>query len=314
MRSENSNTAEDVSEPPIAWMNGQFLPDREVRLPLSDLGLHGVAVSEMLRTYGRELFQLEAHLARLTRSAELIGITADPEALRGVAIDLVRRNALPLAAGQELGLVILLTAGANPLLTGAGGAAATQCIHTFELPLHRWADAVRSGLRLRTSTVPALPAECVPSAAKTRNRLHWHLAAREVASRDPGAVALLLSGQGLVTETPSANILAFLDDTLVTPRTNVLPGISAKVVQELSGQLGLEFIERDLRPDELLRAEEVILSSTPFGLLAVAEIDGVSISDGRPGPIFFELCGAWSERVGIDIIEQLASARREQTD
>ena len=59
-------------------------------------------------------------------------------------------------------------------------------------------------------------------------------------------------------------------------------------------------------------ADEAMLASTSVCLLPVVQCDGSKIGDGRPGPIFRRLLGAWSKLVGVDVAEQArrCAARR----
>ena len=73
---------------------------------------------------------------------------------------------------------------------------------------------------------------------------------------------------------------------------------------ELAAKLSIPFVERDIQVYDVMNADEVLLSSTPYCLMPVAKINGVSIGDGKPGPILSVLA-AWSEEVGLDIEKQL---------
>jgi branched-chain amino acid aminotransferase len=82
----------------------------------------------------------------------------------------------------------------------------------------------------------------------------------------------------------------------------------------LAGQLGIGVAYRELTPDDLATADEVLLASTPFCLLPATRLDGRPIGDGRPGPVFHRLLAAWSEMVELDIAAQATQfATREAT-
>jgi branched-subunit amino acid aminotransferase/4-amino-4-deoxychorismate lyase len=136
--------------------------------------------------------------------------------------------------------------------------------------------------------------------------MHYYLADRQAAARDPHARALLLDGQGFVTEASTANVLIYRagDGLSWPPTTKVLPGISLAVVAELAGRFGIPCGERDLTPKDVASADEVFLSSTPFCLLPVTRLNGRPISAGRPGELFARLMAAWNELAGLDIIAQ----------
>ena len=58
-----------------AFINGRFLPLAQASVSIEDRGFQfGDGVYEVIRTYRGQPFKLDAHLARLTRSAEALGL------------------------------------------------------------------------------------------------------------------------------------------------------------------------------------------------------------------------------------------------
>ncbi len=54
---------------PLAYLRGEFVPYREARLPVWDLGIvQGATVTEALRTFRHVPFRLDEHLRRLAFS------------------------------------------------------------------------------------------------------------------------------------------------------------------------------------------------------------------------------------------------------
>jgi branched-subunit amino acid aminotransferase/4-amino-4-deoxychorismate lyase len=88
------------------------------------------------------------------------------------------------------------------------------------------------------------------------------------------------------------------------PRAEILPGITLGVVRELAGELGLAWVERPVEPAELTAAAEVLLTSTPYGVLPATRIDGRPVGDGAPGDVCRGLLAALGRRMGIDLAEQ----------
>ena len=60
-----------------------------------------------------------------------------------------------------------------------------------------------------------------------------------------------------------------------------------------------------------MNADEAMLTSTPYCLAPVTKINGAPIGSGQvQGPVFRRLMQAWSQRVGVDIIEQILATAR----
>jgi branched-subunit amino acid aminotransferase/4-amino-4-deoxychorismate lyase len=138
--------------------------------------------------------------------------------------------------------------------------------------------------------------------------MHYFLADKEATAKEPGARAMLLDAAGHVTETSTANILLYVSGVglISPPRSSVLPGVSLEFVIELAGKLNLSIVDREIMPDDVAEADEVLLSSTPNCLLPVTRFDGRPIGSATPGLVYSRLLRAWGETVGLDIASQAA--------
>jgi branched-subunit amino acid aminotransferase/4-amino-4-deoxychorismate lyase len=145
--------------------------------------------------------------------------------------------------------------------------------------------------------------------------MHYYLADIAAHKQDPQARAILLDRHGHVAETATANVLAYRrgEGLVSPPRETILPGLSLMFARELSELLGIGFVERDLEIEDLLSAEEVLLTSTPNCLLPVSRVNGKPIGDGRPGQVFQRLIAAWNEALGLDIVAQARKFARRET-
>lgn len=309
------------SREPLAWLNGQFIPWSQAKLPVTDLGLvHGAAVTEMTRSFQQQWFRLDDHLRRLETSLTSTGWNIPyglPE-LSMVAARLLAHNAALLPTGHELGLIQFVTAGQNMTYLGAARRdecrRPTVCCHTFPLPCELWAEKYSAGQHLLIPSIRQIPSECLSPTIKHRSRLHWLLADAQVRERDPQATAILLDAKGDLTETSAGNFFLVNDTTILTPRPkSILGGISRYVVFQLAEELGIPLTVADIQPVEVRRATEAFTSSTPYCLLPVTRFEGQAVGNGRPGPIYTKLLQAWGQRVGGDIAGQMAVIAQERS-
>jgi branched-subunit amino acid aminotransferase/4-amino-4-deoxychorismate lyase len=297
----------------LVYLNGRMVPASEARLPVYDAGVVlGATVSEMARTFHRRPYRLIDHIDRLYRSldASRMDIGLSKEALVAIANQLIGHNARFLEEGGELGLVQFVTAGEVPTYAGMMGRAPrttpTVCVHTFPLLFARYARKLQTGAHLVTPSIRQVPPQCYQPHMKCRSRMHYHLAEKEAQRVDPEAVALLLDLDGNVTETSSANFLMVKRGAIVSPPSGkILPGISRDTVMKLARELAIPFAERDIRVADIVSADEALITSTPFCLMPVTQINGTTIGDGKPGSTFRRLIDAWSQEVGLDIEAQI---------
>ncbi len=294
---------------PVAFLNGQWIPASAAVVSVDDAGfVLGVSVAEQLRTFGGKLFRLDEHLARLAHSLEIVGV--DPgmglNEIASVAEELAARNHRLLAPDDDLRLAIVITPGIHPAYGQSAPARPTVCLHTHPLAFRLWAEEYRSGQTLVATEVRQVSSSSWPAELKCRSRMHYYLADREAAAADPHARALLLDAEGFVTEASTANLLILRagEGLISPPSEKILPGISMSMVVELARGLGIPCLQRDLTVEDVVSADEAMLTSTSTCILPVVRLDGRPIGAGRPGKVFGELLAAWSRMVGVDIAAQ----------
>lgn len=302
---------------PVANLNGVWVPASQAMISVTDAGfMQGVTVSEQLRTFRGELFELRRHLARLERSLAIVGIelpiTLDELASR--ALELAARNCATLQPGHDLGLSMFVTPGIYPTFVAANPPPNYRLpppgpfigMHTYPLPFASWAHKYERGETLVVTDVRQVPTDCWPAELKCRSRMHYYLADRAAREQEPGARAVMLDHRGFVTEASTANLLIYRADQgiISPPRASILPGVSVAVLAELAGELHIPWQEQDLTVDAVAAADEILLCSTSPCVWPVTRFNGQTISQGTAGPIARQLLKAFGTRVGVDIEAQ----------
>ncbi len=251
----------------IALVDGA--PATEV--PVADRGFgYGDGVFEVLLAEGRRVRALDMHLARLARSAALLGIEPGRH-LAGARADVAR---LVGAASGRTYLRVVLTRG-----DGLG-------LDPPPAPSRRVvlaAPAVAGGpSALRAITAHGHPSP-VPT-AKTLSRA-GHVVHR-LRARAAGADEAIIVEDGLAREATAANLLAVVDGVLRAPLDRALAGITREIVLRLARASGMRVDEGDLPEVDLRRASEVIVTSTMRGVVPLSGLDdrllaGVEGAAGR---------------------------------
>lgn len=292
----------------IAYMNGSFLTGATPHIPVTDAGfVLGTTVAEQIRTCGGRPFRLDAHLDRLLHGLEIVDLKSPltRDEWKEVVDRIVAHNYRLQSPGDDLGVTLFVTPGIySAYAADHDESLITHCVHSYPLPFRLWQERYRTGCVLQSVSIQQVSPRSWPADLKCRSRMHYYLAAQEAKQQRPGAMAVLLDEAGQVTETPTANIVAYLpDEGLVSPnRESILPGISLAVLKELSQPLKLNWSHRPLRIEDLQTAQELMVTSTPFCLLPVAEVDGCAISSERP--VYHRLLEAWNQLTGLDLAAQ----------
>ena len=219
---------------------------------------------------------------------------------------MVAQNHRLLTPGDDLGLSIFVTPGPYAAYGPPAPARPTVCLHTYPLPFRLWAQKYRTGQALVTTGVEQVSSRSWPASLKCRSRMHYYLADREAGRIEPGARALMLDSEGRVVEASTANVMIFnaAGGLIAPPPAGVLPGISMSQIADLARSLGIPYARHDLWPEDVAAADEILLTSTPFCLLAVTRFNGRDVGAGLPGKTFHDLLAAWGKAVDLDLVAQ----------
>ena len=275
----------------IWYVDGDYVDSDAAQLPAADLAvLRGYGIFDFTRSYGGHPFRLDAHLQRLGRSAELIllDLPLSLPQIRDVTLETLARNGYPGRGEARLRLVV--TGGDSPDdITPAGNSRLLVLVTPFaDQPAERY----REGVKLVTNRQERRMPE-----AKTIDYVSAILAQRR--ARQAGAVeAIYVNRQGHALEGTTTNLFAVIDGRLVTPGDEILYGVTRQALLELA-ELRMPVERRPLPLDELLRADEVFITSSSKEVCPVRQVDDTTI--GPPGPHtralmqdFREMAKAWA--------------------
>jgi branched-chain amino acid aminotransferase len=273
-----------------AWwyVDGRWVSPDEATLSISDLAvLRSYSVFESLRTYNRRPFHLDEHLERLYHSASIIEL--DIPYTRDFIVYIIHK-AIDRNPYKHATLRLFVTGGKSEDGIMPTGRAVLAVLITAlgERDMERFAR----GTKLITMRLQRVLPE-----AKTSNYVVAIRALKE-AARHGASDALFINEQGHVLEATRSNFFIFRGDTLITPYTEVLIGVTRNVVLDLArGHFAIE--ERPILLGELSTVDEAFITSSSREIMPIVQIDDWIIGDGKPGPRTHEL-----EQRFIELVER----------
>ena len=269
------------------YLNGQFLPLAEAKIPVLDRGfIFGDGVYELVPVYSKKPFRLDEHLHRLQASLDGIRL-ANPHGMDGWRELILRLIELQDFADQSV--YIQITRGvaprdhafpkgvpptvfmcAQPLVTAASeqkatGVCAVTAVDNRWLRCNIKAISLLANILLRQQAVDA---DC----------------AETVMLRD-----------GWLTEGAASNIFVVKDGVLLAPPSSnlILTGITYDVVLELAAAHGIPHAVRPISEAEVRAADELWMTSSTKEIMAIVKLDGVAVGSGVPGPLARQMDGLY---------------------
>lgn len=262
------------------YLNGAFMPIEQATVPVLDRGfIFGDGVYELIPVYSRRPFRLEEHLNRLQQSLDGIRlanphpretwtalihelIARDENADQSVYLHVTRGVAKrdhPFPEGVPP-TVFMMT---NPLTTPPA-ALVEQGVAAISAEDNRWG-------RCNLKAISLLP----------------NILLRQLAV-DAHVNETVLFRDGILTEGTATNIFAIEHGVILAPPKDqhMLPGITYDLILELAAAHRMPVEIGKFDQARIRRAEELWLCSSTREVLAIVTLDGQTIGDGHPGPLF----------------------------
>src|SRR5438094_1945940 len=266
-------------------------------LPLDDhMVHHGHSVFDTATLTGGMLYQLDPHLDRLLRSAELarVPLPFPREELRQIILDTAA------ASRQREGSVrYWLSAG-----PGGFGLGPAECVGSsfyvivFNQELYP-ASYYTDGMKVITSNIPIKP----PLFARIKSTNYLPNVLVVLEAKDRGADnGIFIDQHGMVAESSNMNVAFVTKDRVFRhpPFDAILSGITIQRVldfaQRLVQQGTLDAVRLAGVPVQEGRdAAEMMLIGSSIKIAPVVEWDGQKIGDGKPGLVTTKLLEMWNE-------------------
>ena len=304
-----------MSEKPrrMVSLNGQFVPESEARISIFDSALmFGDMVFEMTRSFNKTQFMLRDHLQRLYRGIKQLRIPIEisMDEMEQLVYRTMEVNEPAFDPHDEHRIMIDVSRGPLSMYRMVFDGQIEPTVVIADFPV-KWTVASLAhffddGVHLVTPAQRMIPSDLLDAKVKNRSRVHYLVANLQVSLvNDPNAMALLLDPDGFIAEGTGSNFFMVQDGALFTPEgRNLLRGTRRKYILDLARRLGVDVREKNLELYDAIHADEAFLTSTAFSMLPATKINGLTIGDGEVGPMFKRLIAAWSEEVGVDIINQ----------
>jgi branched-chain amino acid aminotransferase len=273
----------------IAYMDGRFVPMEDAKVSIATHAFnYGTGCFEGIRGYwnGEQqeiyLVRLEPHYRRLLNSTRLLRIDLGMtnQDLCALTVELIRQNGYR----EDVYVRPIAYKSTAAIKVGLIGFEDAFCCFTAPmgayLPIDRGLSVTVSGWRRNDDNA-------IPSRAKVTGA--YVNAALAVADANDAGFdeAIMLTGDGHVSEASSSNIFLVVDGTMITPEVteDILVGITRASMFEVGERLGIPVEQRRIDRTELFGADEIFLCGTGVQVSPVTKVDGRTIGDGKMGEV-----------------------------
>lgn len=286
----------DPAKRPYVWIDGKMYARDDAKISVWDHGLlYGDGCFEGIRVYKGKIFKAKAHMHRIYRNAERLGMKMPWNADQTIALMRECISANGLSDGY---IRLLFTRGVGTLGLDPRKCPTPSLICIADQIVLYPAELYAEGMKVVIAKRPKTPTICLDPTLKSLNYLNNILA--KVEAIEAGCLeAIMLSVDGYVGECTGDNLFIVKNGEVFTSPLEVgmLDGVTrAFVTNELSKKTGIRCTEKKFKVPELLDADEIFLTGTAAEIIAVTQVDKKKISNGE-GPVTKKLRAAFREIV-----------------
>lgn len=262
-------------------INGEIVTKDKAMVSVFDRGfLYGDGVFETVRIYNGIPFMLDEHMERLIAGLKTLRFQKLPAGIKVYASRVIDANKvgngilrIAVTRGEvEAGIDPLACKEPTVVITAKEGIPYNDELYS------RGFRAIVAKIR-KDQNSPLCR-------VKSANFL-THILARGEATDAGVDEAVMLNYEGSLTEGTVSNLFLVKGNTIFTPsvESGILPGVTRRAIIELSREIGFKVEEGEIRPEELLVAEEAFLTNSLLEIMPLIEVDRQAVSDGLPGKI-----------------------------
>jgi D-alanine transaminase len=268
----------------MIFLNGDWMPIEDAKISVLDRGfIYGDGVYEYVPVINRKPYRMLPHLTRLGNSCREIGLKNpySPQQWTDIITQIIAKQTF-----DDQGVYWQVTRGV------------AKRDHTFP-------KDVEPTVFMMSNPLPKLTQAQIDEgvACYTYPDLRWHrchiksisllgnVLARQH-SFEQGGVECVMIRDGFMTEASASNVFCVFGDTIVSPPkdNHILGGITLDGVMDLATQSNLKLVVRPVSEAEMWTADEMWLSSSSKGVVAITSLDdkqvGNALHKGKPGPMF----------------------------
>ncbi|MEX0660503.1 MAG: aminotransferase class IV [Balneolaceae bacterium] len=277
----------------IVYLNGSYVEQENAKISVNDRGfLFGDGIYEVIRVVEGKYVLAQEHLTRMDEGLEALGINLNSS---------VRQEMLTI--GQELIKKNNLEKGQSSVYIQVTRGAASARSHTFPDPPISPTVYFSAGLftphtQLHQDGVAVITVPDVRWSRcnlKTVNLLPNTLAKQR--AQDAGVNSAIMIRDGVITESPNANIFGVKDGVLYTyPATHqILNGITRRAVLKIADRLNIPVVLEPIPEHKLFDQDELFFSGTTTDIQPITVVNGKTIGSGKPGAVVRQIQEAYEK-------------------
>ena len=282
-------------------MNGKLVPFKNAKVHVLTHALHySTSIFEGIRCYdtpeGSAIFRLPEHVDRFFNSAKMYSMKMpySKKKISDAIIKTVKTSKLDQCYIRPLAYYGYGTMGLTPTTNKVD-----VSISCWEWKMGESKAGKFSGAKCKISKWIRIDSKSQPMQAKSAANYSNAALARMEALNAGYDEAIMLNNKGHVAEGSAENIFVVKNGKISTPPldADVLNGITRDSAIKLLKSDKIKVIEKDIKINDLLKADEIFMTGTAAEVKSVTRVDKTKIGNGKIGEVTKELQDSFIDAV-----------------
>ena len=283
------------------WMNGKLVPFKNAKVHVLTHALHySTSIFEGIRCYdtpeGSAIFRLPEHVDRFFNSAKMYSMKMpySKKKISDAIVNTVKSSKLKQCYIRPLAYYGYGAMGLTPTNNKVD-----VSISCWEWKMGESKAGKFSGAKCKISKWIRIDSKSQPMQAKSAANYSNAALARMEALNSGYDEAIMLNNKGHVAEGSAENIFVIKNGKITTPPldADILNGITRDSAIKLLKSNKIRVIEKNLRINDLLKADEIFMTGTAAEVKSVTRVNKTKIGNGKIGEFTKELQNLFMDTV-----------------
>ena len=264
----------------MIFLNGKYLSKDDAKISVMDRGfLFGDGVYEVIPVYQKKIFSLEVHLQRLHANLEELDIANpyDNSEWENIFTEIIKHSSF-----EQEAIYLQVTRGVMN----------TRTHYQENLNPTVFVESNKIGLRNKNELYAGYSAITEKDERWSKCHIKSISLLANVLSiknaKKNNIEEVIFIRDGVITEGASSNVFLVKNNQVYThPKSNlILPGITREISIKILQDLNIEVFENSFTEEEMMRADEVWITSSTREILPITSVNSMKIQSGKAGPLW----------------------------
>lgn len=258
----------------LNYFNNTWVDEKNLKISALDLSvMRGFGIFDYLRTYNNKPFRLNDHIDRFFNSADALGIKIKLTKLqlKSIVLKGIKKNNF-----KETNIRIVASGGVSEDIMTPNN---PTIMVLFSLALQYPKSYYLKGVKVITYLHKRVFAN-----TKSLNYLTGVMAIQQAKQKN-AIEAIYIDDKKRIYEGTTSNFFIVIENKIITPKKDILFGVTRQVVLEIIRKLKIQIIEKSIFYNDLRKAKEAFLTSTNKEIMPVVKVNNLTIGNGKVGSV-----------------------------